>query len=149
MYLKCCCVKRVIPKCAPDVVMEFKTLGVSTISVYCTNTVKPKSTVNVLTNSSLQQQQSVFILFEMVLPEICCEDGSWMLWTLFNDFGLKNVIFALLSPCIVNDYNLLVQAYVLVKYVHLLALRNCNKNVDHFFCSLLNKQSCVDFSNHF
>jgi hypothetical protein len=111
---KCFWVQRVTSKCAPDVVMEFKALGVINISVYFTITVKPKSTVNVLTNSVLQQGQSVFFLFETVLPEICREDSSSMLWTLCNDFGLKNVVFALFSPCIVNDYNLLVQIYVLV-----------------------------------
>jgi len=37
------------------------------------------------------------------------------------------MVFALFSPCIVNDYNLLVQTYVLVKYVCLFVLRDCNK----------------------
>lgn len=68
--------KRVISKCAPDVVMEFKALGVSTISVYCTTAVKPRSTVNVLAKSTLQQEQSVIFLFKTVLLEICCENGS-------------------------------------------------------------------------
>jgi len=50
-----------------------------------------------------------------------------MLWTLLNDFGLKNMVFALFCPCIVNDYNLLVQAHALIQYVHLLVLRDCNQ----------------------
>jgi hypothetical protein len=69
-------VRRFISKCAPDVVMEFTALGVSTTTVYFTTTVKPKSTANILTKSTLRQQQSVFFLFETALPEICREDGS-------------------------------------------------------------------------
>jgi hypothetical protein len=55
-------VKRVISKCAPDVVKEFKALEAIGINFYCTIAVKSNCTVGVLMNNLSHQLHSTAVV---------------------------------------------------------------------------------------